>query len=95
MVTILAQTCFHHPARPGHALCMSCRQVVCQECASTWDGINYCRPCLAKQRATPTTLAPALARLSALGMTLTIVALVVAVARFMARSVAQVGTWLS
>ncbi len=29
---------------------MSCRKAVCQECATTWDGIHYCAPCLAKQR---------------------------------------------
>jgi len=31
-------------------LCMSCRRVVCQECATTWDGVNHCRPCLARLR---------------------------------------------
>ena len=30
---------------------MSCRKVVCQECATTWDGVNHCRPCLAKRGA--------------------------------------------
>jgi len=47
----LAQRCAHHPGRRGFALCMSCRKVVCQECATTWDGVNYCRPCLAKRGA--------------------------------------------
>jgi hypothetical protein len=23
---------------------------VCQECATTWDGINYCAACLARRR---------------------------------------------
>ena len=47
----------HHPERAGFATCMSCRQVVCQECATTHDGINYCRPCLGAlhQRAGETT----------------------------------------
>ena len=45
------QTCAHHPGRAGYALCMSCRRVVCQECATTWDGVNHCRPCLARKRA--------------------------------------------
>jgi hypothetical protein len=49
--TSLAQSCTHHPARRGFALCMSCRKVVCQECATTWDGVNHCRPCLAKRGA--------------------------------------------
>jgi hypothetical protein len=30
---------------------MSCRKVVCQECATTWDGVNHCRPCLSQKRA--------------------------------------------
>jgi hypothetical protein len=29
---------------------MSCRKAVCQECATTWDGINYCNTCLAEKR---------------------------------------------
>ena len=45
-----ANTCAHHPDRPAHALCMSCHKGVCQECATTWDGINYCTSCLAERR---------------------------------------------
>ena len=41
------QLCAHHPERRGYALCMTCRKVVCQECATTWEGVNHCRPCLA------------------------------------------------
>jgi hypothetical protein len=29
---------------------MSCRKAVCQECATTWDGIHYCAACLAGRR---------------------------------------------
>ncbi len=29
---------------------MSCRRAVCQECATTWDGIHYCAACLAELR---------------------------------------------
>jgi hypothetical protein len=29
---------------------MACRKVVCQECATEWDGINYCVACLAERR---------------------------------------------
>jgi hypothetical protein len=46
-----ATTCAHHPDRPGHALCMACRKVVCAECATDWEGINYCASCLARRRA--------------------------------------------
>ena len=44
------RACAHHPDRPGHATCMACRRVVCQECATTWDGIHYCVDCLAQRR---------------------------------------------
>ena len=47
MPALGAQTCANHPGRPGFALCMACRKVVCQECATTWDGVNHCRACLA------------------------------------------------
>lgn len=43
-------SCANHPDRPGRALCMSCKKVVCQECATQWDGINYCVRCLAARR---------------------------------------------
>jgi len=29
---------------------MTCRKAVCQECATTWDGIHYCAGCLAERR---------------------------------------------
>jgi len=44
------RSCAHHPDRAGHAVCMACRKVLCQECATTWDGINYCMSCLARRR---------------------------------------------
>ena len=50
-MTLAVQTCTHHPERIGFALCMSCHKVVCQECATTWDGVNHCRPCLSRIRA--------------------------------------------
>ena len=48
-----ASVCAHHPDRPGRALCMDCRKVVCGECATQWDGVNYCASCLARRRARP------------------------------------------
>jgi hypothetical protein len=50
-MALTAQTCAHHPERNGFALCMSCQRVVCEECATTWDGVNHCRPCLVAIRA--------------------------------------------
>ncbi len=47
MASPVSEHCANHPDRRGYALCMSCRKVVCQECATTWDGVNHCRACLA------------------------------------------------
>ena len=46
-----ASVCANHPERPGRALCMDCRKVVCGECATEWDGVNYCAACLVRRRA--------------------------------------------
>ena len=48
--TLEARRCANHPQRPGAATCMSCRKVVCGECATRWEGINYCLPCLSQRR---------------------------------------------
>jgi hypothetical protein len=47
---IQRRSCAFHPDRPGHAACMSCRTVLCQECATAYDGIFYCAQCLAARR---------------------------------------------
>jgi hypothetical protein len=52
------RSCAHHPDRTGHALCMACRKVLCQECATEWDGINYCAACLVQVRAAVTGPSP-------------------------------------
>jgi hypothetical protein len=43
-------SCLRHPQRRGVARCMACQVVVCQECATRFEGINYCVACLAKTR---------------------------------------------
>ena len=48
--TAARRSCANHPDRPAHAVCMACRKAVCGECATEWDGINYCVACLAAQR---------------------------------------------
>lgn len=53
-----ATNCAHHPDRPGHARCMECHRVVCAECATDWQGINYCAPCLARRREVARVLRP-------------------------------------
>jgi hypothetical protein len=47
---VTASFCANHPERPGRAVCMKCRKTVCLECATQWDGINYCVDCLKKVR---------------------------------------------
>jgi hypothetical protein len=46
------QNCINHPDRYGHAVCMSCRKTLCQECATEWDGIFHCARCLSTRRRT-------------------------------------------
>jgi hypothetical protein len=48
--TVLNQAvhCYHHPQRLGIGICVECRQVVCAECSTQFEGINRCASCLAK-----------------------------------------------
>ena len=47
MSTITIARCTYHADRPAFARCMSCSKMLCQECATQWDGINLCVHCLA------------------------------------------------
>jgi len=49
-VTLKQSQCANHADRYGHAICMSCRKTLCQECATEWDGIFHCASCLAARR---------------------------------------------
>jgi hypothetical protein len=44
------QFCAEHPDRVSHAICMSCRRTMCQECTTQWDGINYCNRCVSGRK---------------------------------------------
>lgn len=44
--------CANHPSAHAYAICMSCHKQICHECATRWDGINYCVTCLAAKQAT-------------------------------------------
>lgn len=48
--------CANHPRREGVGICVGCRAVVCVECATKIDGMNYCIACL--RSAAPRTAAP-------------------------------------
>lgn len=50
-----SQFCANHPERAARAVCMSCKKAVCQECATQWEGINYCVQCLRNRREKQTT----------------------------------------
>lgn len=52
--------CVNHADRYGHAVCMTCKRTVCQECATDWDGVYYCSACLAKRRKSSRQGAPVL-----------------------------------
>ena len=38
--------CTYHRDRPGIGICMRCRAVICAECSTRLEGINYCHACL-------------------------------------------------
>ena len=38
--------CGNHPDREGVGICVSCRSVVCVECSTKIDRMNYCIRCL-------------------------------------------------
>jgi hypothetical protein len=40
--------CHQHPQRLGIGICVECRQVVCGECSTPFEGINRCARCLAR-----------------------------------------------
>ena len=50
MSTPFSSSCANHAGRSASALCLTCRRSLCQECATTWDGINYCANCLRGRR---------------------------------------------
>ena len=41
-----ASRCTNHPDREGVGVCVSCRSVVCVECSTRIDRMNYCIQCL-------------------------------------------------
>jgi len=40
------QRCYNHPEREGVGVCVQCRRVICVECGTRIDGMNYCTACL-------------------------------------------------
>lgn len=48
--TVTLARCAFHAERPAFARCMSCAKMLCQECATQWEGIWHCASCLAAKR---------------------------------------------
>ena len=44
-----AAPCTWHPDRPGVAVCVDCRRVVCPDCATVVDGLHCCVDCLPRR----------------------------------------------
>jgi hypothetical protein len=44
--------CANHPDREGVGICVSCRSVICVECSTKIDRMNYCIRCLQAARQT-------------------------------------------
>ena len=53
MDALTRQSCAEHPERHAHAVCMACRKILCQECTTLWEGINYCQQCVGQLAAAP------------------------------------------
>jgi hypothetical protein len=71
-----------HEQRPAFARCMSCAKMLCQECATQWDGIWHCAACLSARRHPDVRRSPFFSWLS-----------VVAVSLFMLFAGARVMVW--
>ena len=41
-----SRRCANHPDRDGVGVCVRCRSVICVECCTKIEGINYCTRCL-------------------------------------------------
>ncbi len=48
MALQISGTCHYHPMRAGIGVCVECRQVVCVECSTQFEGINRCAACLSR-----------------------------------------------
>ena len=49
--------CHYHPERAGLGICVECRNVICTECTTQFEGINRCAKCLAARLAKARSLA--------------------------------------
>jgi hypothetical protein len=87
--TALAR-CATHLDRAAYARCMSCKSMLCQECATQWEGIWHCAACLAKKRGAAAARSPVLSWIGVLAFSLTFLYLG---ARVMVWASALVASW--
>jgi hypothetical protein len=81
--TLSSFRCSNHPDREGVGICVACRGVVCVECTTKIDRMNYCIRCLQAANAAAVTVRPEDPRRDAvLGIPLTIGAFILSVAAF-------------
>jgi hypothetical protein len=50
--------CHYHPERAGLGICVECRNVICTECTTQFEGINRCAQCLGAKLARARSLVP-------------------------------------
>jgi hypothetical protein len=48
-VSLGSGRCHYHPDRAGLGICVECRNVICVECTTQFEGINRCATCLGKR----------------------------------------------
>lgn len=66
--------CYNHPDREGVGVCVSCRSVICVECSTRIDRMNYCIGCLQAAQPAQAARRDDPARETALGIPLLILA---------------------
>jgi hypothetical protein len=75
--------CGTHPEREGVGVCVNCRSVICVECSTKIDRMNYCIRCLAAAtQPAPEAARESPARDAALGIPVLVVSFVLTVGVF-------------
>lgn len=87
MLAPAVQRCSFHQDRAAFARCMSCAKMLCQSCATQWDGIWHCASCLGRKRGSEVARSPVA---SWIGVAMLSVILLYAAARVMVWSAAVI-----
>lgn len=46
MLAAPSATCTQHPVREAVGICVVCRNALCSDCITKFDGINHCKSCI-------------------------------------------------